>query len=87
MTQLTIRGFDEQLERRLRRLARNEGLSLNKAALELMRRGAGLDSPADRRDVIGDGLDKFIGAWSKEEEQELLNSIQIFEQIDESFWS
>ncbi len=87
MTQLTIRGFDEHLERYLLRLARNEGLSLNKAALKLMRRGAGLDTPADRRDVIGDGLDEFIGVWSKEEEQEFLDSIQIFEQIDESFWS
>ncbi len=86
MTQLTIRGLDEQLEQRLLRLARSEGLSLNKAALVLMRRGAGLDSP-DRRDVIGDGLDDFIGVWSKEEEQEFLDSIRIFEQIGESFWS
>ncbi len=37
--------------------------------------------------MIGDGLDEFIGVWSKEEEQEFLDSIQIFEQIDESFWS
>ncbi len=87
MTQLTIRGFDEQLEQRLLRLAENEGLSLNKAALMLMRRGAGLDSPTDRLDVIGDGLDEFIGVWSKGEEQEFLNAIQIFEQIDESFWT
>ncbi len=87
MTQLTIRGFDEQLEQRLLRLAKNEGLSLNKAALMLMRRGAGLDSPAARLDVIGDGLDEFIGVWSKDEEREFLDSIQIFEQIDESFWT
>ncbi len=87
MTQLTIRGFDEQLEQRLLRLARVEGLSLNKAALKLMRRGAGLDSAADRPDVIGDELDDFIGVWSKDEERDFLDSIQVFEQIDESFWS
>lgn len=87
MTQLTIRGFDQQLERRLRQLARSEGLSLNKAALLLMRRGAGLDSPKDRPDVVGHALDGFIGVWSRAEEDDFLESIQVFEQIDESFWT
>ncbi len=87
MTQLTIRGFDEQLEQRLRQLAKNEGLSLNKAALVLMRRGAKLEAPADRPDTVGHALDGFIGVWSREEERDFLESVQLFEQIDESFWS
>ena len=36
--QLSLRGFDEELERRIRQLARREKISLNKAALMLMRR-------------------------------------------------
>ena len=42
MDHLSLRGFDKELERRLRELARSENVSLNKAALLLLRRGAGL---------------------------------------------
>ena len=42
MKQLTIRGFDEDLDRAIRQLARRDGISLNRAALKLLRRGAGL---------------------------------------------
>ena len=41
MKQLTIRGFDEDLERAIRQLARRDGISLNRAALKLLRRGRG----------------------------------------------
>ena len=40
MDQLSLRGFDKELARRIRELARREHVSLNKAALLLMRRGA-----------------------------------------------
>ena len=42
MNQITVRGFDDELSACLRRLAKREGLSLNQAALRLLRRGAGL---------------------------------------------
>lgn len=87
MTQLTVRGFDEQLERRLRALAQTEGVSLNKAALLLMRRGAGLGTRSDRPHVIGNALNDFIGVWSAEDEREFLASVEDFERIDDSFWS
>jgi len=45
MKQLTIRGFDEQLEKQLRGVAESRQISLNRAAILLMRRGAGLAAP------------------------------------------
>ena len=42
MNQITIRGLDDELSACLRRLAKREGLSLNQAALRLLRRGAAL---------------------------------------------
>ena len=42
MKQLTIRGFGDDLTRRIQRLANREGISLNQAVLRLLRRGAGL---------------------------------------------
>jgi hypothetical protein len=86
MRQLTIRGFDEHLEKRLRDLARDRGISLNRAALELMRRGAG-PSEREQPETVGDSLDRFIGVWSAEDEVELLRAVQSLEKIDPGLWS
>ncbi len=83
MTQLTLRGFDRELEARLNRLARERGLSLNKAALLLMRRGAGLTEEGAEVRTVGDSLDEFIGSWKPEQEREVLTAVEAFEQIDE----
>ncbi len=86
MHQLTIRGFDMELERHLRRVAGSLDLSLNKAALYLMRKGAGLeDEPS--ADVVGDSVDHLIGTWTAEDETEFRAAIRGFERIDEDLWS
>jgi prevent-host-death family protein len=36
--------------------------------------------------VVGQALDRFIGTWSAEQEAEVLKAVEIFEQVDESFW-
>lgn len=84
--QLTIRGFDEALERRLERLARERDLSLNKAALLLMRRGAGLTREGAEVETIGDSLDEFVGSWDAGREEEVLAAVEDFEGIDEDLW-
>jgi len=38
-------------------------------------------------EVIGNSLDGYIGVWSVAEEAEFLKAIEVFEEIDESFWS
>jgi hypothetical protein len=84
--QLTVRGFDENLERRLREVAKARGVSLNQAALILLREGAGLEAPRRRTNVVGDSLDVLIGSWSKAEEAEFLRTIRDFEEVDPSLW-
>jgi len=79
VNQLSVRGFDKELARCIRQIARREGLSLNKAALLLMRRGAGIGETTSES-AIGDGLDEFIGTWSAEDERPLLKSIEPFEE-------
>ena len=59
MNQLTVRGFDDELNDHLQRLARREGISLNKAALKLLRKGAGLTGDAGDDRTIGSSLDFF----------------------------
>ncbi|MBW2734837.1 MAG: hypothetical protein JRH20_20815 [Deltaproteobacteria bacterium] len=86
MEQLTIRGFDPELQRRIRRLAKSKGISLNRAVLELLRKGAGLDDTQDDTGLIGSSLDTFIGTWSDEEADEFEESIAEFSTIDEEVW-
>jgi len=84
MRQLTIRGLDEPLFQRLQQFARQEGISLNKAALLLLKRGAGLDPARQQAEEVGHSLDHLIGAWSQEEEHAFLKATRLFDQIDDT---
>jgi len=86
MKQLSLRGFDDELEKRIRETARREGISLNRAALLLLRKGAGMEKSGKPATVVGDSLDHLIGQWSSEEARGVLESIRPLEQIDRSFW-
>jgi hypothetical protein len=87
MKQLTLRGFDKELERRLTQLAERENLSLNKTVLLLLRKVTGLEATAVRANRVGDSLDEFIGVWSPAEQQEFNAATRVFEEIDETLWS
>ncbi len=86
MKQLTLRGFDDELEAKLRELASTEHISLNKAALKLLREATGLDPEKSRHNQIGSALDEFIGSWSEAEERNFNDLIQIFEKVDSDLW-
>ena len=86
MNQLTIRGFDDELARRLRRVARERQISLNKAALLLMRTAAGLETGEGQPNVIGNSLDALMGIWSEDEAAEFREATKAFDRIDEDLW-
>ncbi len=87
MKQLTIRGFDAELEERIRKLAEQEDTSLNKAALKLLRQGAGLSKASELSAKIGSSLDHLAGTWSEEEARALEEVTRDFERIDPDLWS
>ena len=85
MKQLTVRGLGDELIRAIRRLAARDATSLNRAAVKLMRRGAGLaDGPGSDR--VGTSLDHLIGTWSHAEADEVDRAMRHFETIDEAMW-
>ena len=86
MDDLSLHGFDKELERRLTEIARQEGVSLNEAALRLLRRGAGLNESGAPGAVVGGALDGFTGRWSEAEEKSVLASVAAFETVDEVCW-
>ena len=86
MNQLTVRGFDDELSEHIRRLAKRDGISLNQAALKLLRKGAGLADPARRADTVGSSLDHLIGTWTSQEATEIDEALEELEVIDEAAW-
>ena len=86
MKQLTIRNLDPELERRLREVAQRRDTSLNKAAVFLMRRGAGLRAPDDQPPTIGNALSEFRGTWSETDERRVLEAVADLDRMDEEFW-
>ena len=86
MNQLTVRGFDDELAEHIRRLAKRDGVSLNQAALKLLRKGAGLSDPTRKADTVGASLDHLIGKWTDEEAVEMEQALEEFETVDETAW-
>ena len=81
--QITIKGFNEELRDSIQRLARSEGISLNQAALRLLRRGASLSDLGESSNTVSDSLDHLIGKWTHEEADNLDAALMDFETIDE----
>ena len=86
MKQMTVRGFDEDLSDCIRREAEQEGISLNRAALRLLRRGAGLPAKAVEKHTSDNPLDDVVGSMSEEDAQATRDAIAFFHRVDEEKW-
>lgn len=85
MRQLIIRGIDSDLSLVLEDLAHRDGISLNEAALKLLRKSAGLADapPTDTSASLG----RFVGAMTVEDAEAVNAAVEeAFETIDESKW-
>jgi hypothetical protein len=85
MKQLTI-FFDEELEQCLMDVSTREGISLNQAALQLLKKGA-ISSNMPKSNKIGTALDHLCGTWKQAEASEFEKSVAVFEMIDKELWS
>ena len=81
--EFTVRGLGDELAWAIRRLANLEATSLNRAAVKLMRRGAGL-AEGREPDVVGSSLDHLIGTSSGAEADEIDRALRHFETIDKT---
>jgi hypothetical protein len=82
MSQITLRKLPEELETRLRALARESHTSLNKTIISVLLKALGLAQESrKKRD-----LDDLSGTWSASEAEEFDKSTAIFEQIDPEVW-
>jgi hypothetical protein len=85
VAQITLRGLEPRLLAEVQRLARSKGVSMNKAALSILKQGAGIDESSETA-CIGKAVDRFVGSWTKVEAQQFSKSIRSLEQVDKEFW-
>lgn len=78
--QYTIRGVPERLDQRLRRLAEEEGKSLNAVLIRLLERGLGIGE----EEVRHHDLDDLIGSWVSDPECEA--ALEDQRRIDPELW-
>ena len=84
ITQITIRISDPEMEKALRRKAKESGKSLNKVVLELIGESSG--TGGGKKKTAGESLRDFAGTMTDEEAAELEEAVRIFEEIDEEMW-
>ena len=85
MAQITLRGIDPQIERKIRMMARKSGKSLNRVVLDIIYQHTGFVKK-DKRSPA-DSLRKLAGGWSEKDALEFLESIKSCEQIDAEMWT
>ena len=72
MNQLTVRGIDDDLKSCILRLAEREGISMNRAALKLLRKGARVENLA--RPIDWGNVKKWNGLGHAPEDAETPDS-------------
>ena len=83
--QLTLRDLDPRVLAEIQRVARAEGLSINKAAAKILKIGAGIQTAPESR-CIGAQVDRFVGSLSAAETHQVTRSLRALEQVDDEFW-
>ncbi len=83
MSQITLRGMEPELEDQVRRLAATQGISLNKAALQLIRKGAGLSVQGSDRG-IGKSLDEWVGSMTSDDANAISKALEDLDRLSMS---
>ena len=85
MNQLTIRGFEPELEEFIHNMAKKEGTSLNQVVIKLLCKATGVGKKK-YKPCIGNSLDSFIGSWSIDDKRTFDSTVSFFEKIDDEMW-
>ena len=80
MQKITIRGLEPEVERQIRRIARENRKSINQVVREI------LYQQFEKHRSPAASLKDLAGGWTLEKAEEFCRSIQSCEQIDEEMW-
>jgi|GEM_PF-888858 len=76
--QMTIRGVPDEVARKLARLSRERGSSVNNTVLEILRQAVGSDARRDR-------LSRYA-TWTSEDLAQVEDAVAAQRVIDDSLW-
>ena len=87
MIKVSLKEAEGHLGELIEEVAAGQDVVITRASgpavrLQLVPQGEALEP----RKEIGHALDRFIGTWSAEQEAEVLKAVEVFEQVDPSFW-
>lgn len=84
MNTITIRGITPDMDREIKKRAKEGHLSINEWLLRLLKQAVGLD----KKPLFSEynDLDGLAGGWSEQEAKELMQRLECFEQIDRDQW-
>lgn len=80
MQQITIRGIKLDVEKEIRKIAREHGKSINQVIKEIIHK------EFNQKEAPAASLKDLAGGWTQEEAREFERSIEFCEQIDEDLW-
>ncbi len=82
MSQITLRDIPNELETYIRTLSQQNGQSLNKTVLDLLKKSTGvLQDKKKRRD-----LSSLSGTWNDDNVKEFEKNTAFFETFDSEIW-
>ena len=85
MKAITLRNIPEEVARRIREIADESGLSLNKAVIKLLRQGMETDGDASGPRRHHD-LDALAGSWTMEDARAFEKDLNESRIVDEELW-
>ena len=84
--QYTVRGVDAALDRAIREAAAEYGVSVNKAAVTLLRKATGLETAPGRAGPPYDDLGDLAGSLTREEGAAILKDLRRSRKTERGIW-
>ncbi len=85
MKTITLRNIDENLDKTLKKLARETGFSVNFLIVSTLNEALGLNKKKFHKEY--NDLDSLAGTWSVAEHAEFCRNTEGFNTIDEEMWT
>jgi hypothetical protein len=80
---ITLRGLPEPIDTQIRKIAKEEGVSLNKAVIRFLEKAVGRPK---KRSLLHHDLDRFAGSWTAEEASRFEAALLEQRRIDPEAW-
>ena len=85
MKTITIRGIDDNISEKCKKIAKKEGKSVNQFVLDTLKERVGLKKTKKYTTVYND-MDHLFGIWSEEDYKIIQEKIDSERKIDKELW-